>query len=175
MSQNRGLMEKELDELYKKVAAGEKRGSRVGLLRRVLAYGLKAVAAGGSLVVATGEWPELHQACGISVLIAVFLDTISSNHKRLLAEVKAGYAYQALRHRVKTEYNRKFAPLMEKKASDGQESKSAEEAIARLQQRYHKILADNIADIRAKLAQVDIDALTALSLDHERAAAGAKK
>jgi hypothetical protein len=136
-----------------------------------MAYLLKTAAAGGSLVVATGKWPEAHQACGVAVLAAVLLDTISSNHKRLLAEVKAGYAYEALRHHVKSDYNRALDPLNRKLDAGGEASEAAEVAITKLQQKAHKTLADGIAEIRSRLAQADVDALQALSLEHERAAA----
>jgi hypothetical protein len=165
------LIEKEIDELYKKVAAGQRRGKIAGNVRRAMAYILKAAAAGGSLVVATGKWPEAHQACGVAVLAAVLLDTISSNHKRLLAEVKAGYAYEALRHHVKSDYNRAVDPLNKRLGAGSAESKAAEEAIASLQQKAHKTLSDGIEGIRTRLAQADVEALQALSLDHERAAA----
>src|SRR5438270_10204662 len=98
------LLEKEINEYYKQVVAGEKRGKNVGTARRVIAYLLKTLAAGGSLIVATGKLAEYHQAIGIAILIAVLLDSVSSNHKRLLAEVKAGYAYSSLHTRVKAFY-----------------------------------------------------------------------
>jgi len=164
------LLEKELDELYAKVAHGERRGVRVGLVRRVLAYGLKGVAAGGSLVVATGQFTPAHQGIGIAVLVAVFLDGLSSNHDRLIAEVEAGYAYKAIRHRVKTTYNRKVAPYL-KKLSQAGNATDAEAAVERLQQTAAKDLADAIADIEGLRAKADIKALRRLSLEEERAAA----
>jgi hypothetical protein len=157
MATSKTLLEKEIDEYYKKVVAGEKRGRNVGTVRRIIAYVLKIIAAGGSLIVATGRWPENHQAIGIAILVAVLLDSVSSNHKRLLAEVKAGYAYAALHHRVKSYYNGKLG--------------SAGVDTQKLQQEVHSMLSDGIASVQAKLAETDVAALEALSLDNERAAA----
>ena len=60
------LLEKELDDLTNAVAAGETRGQRVGLYRRIAAYVLKTVAAGGSSVVATGLFASLNRDTGYS-------------------------------------------------------------------------------------------------------------
>ena len=96
------LLEKELDELYKKVKKGEK----LGRTRRYSAYALKIVAGGAGLAIATGKVANFDQELGIAVLVAVFVDTVFSNHMRLIAETEAGHAYAALARRVKSSFNR---------------------------------------------------------------------
>ena len=166
-------MERELDSLYKTTYRGERRGKRLGNVRRIGAYVLKGIAAGGSLVVATGYLPQSHQAVAVAILVAVFVDGLSSNHKRLLAEVKAGYAFEFLRERVRGSYNRQLDPLISRlKTSPPPKVKTEiERGIEALQQNAHRELSDGIQDVRSALADADLKALEALALDNERAAA----
>lgn len=171
------LIEKEIDTLYKQAIAGEKRGKSVARLRRLLAYLLKFVAAGGSLVVATGYLPTWNQHIGAAILVAVLLDSVSSNHKRLLSEVQAGYAYEFLRERVVREYNRKLDAILKERKRLLAAKKSIDEthaAVDALQQDTHKSLTDGLKEIRASVAAADLKALETLTLDNERAAAQQK-
>jgi hypothetical protein len=175
--QEQTLIEKEIDTLYQQALAGEKRGKLVASLRRVLAYLLKFVAAGGSLVVATGYLPAWNQHIGVAILIAVLLDSVSSNHKRLLSEVQAGYAYEFLRQRVTREYNRKLDPILKERrrlAAAGEPTAVTDSAVDALQQKTHTDLTDGLQQIREKVAAADIKALETLTLDNERAAAQQK-
>jgi hypothetical protein len=172
--QPQSLLEKEIDALYQQVCRGERRGKRVAGLRRVAAYLLKGVAAGGSLFVATGYVPAWNQPVGVAILIAVLLDSVSSNHKRLLSEVKAGYAYEFLREGVSREYNRSVDPLLkrrQKASARGEDGQAADDAIEALQQKTHVRLTEGIRQIRESLATADLKALETLALDNERAAA----
>jgi len=162
----KSLLEQELDELYRQVSAGQERGERIGMVRRRVAYTLKIVAGGGSLFVATGLAPGLHQAVGIAVLVAVFIDTISANHKRLLAEVEAGHAFRAMRSRVKGEFNREVSELYAKKSSG---DLSVQPQIDALMKKAHAVLLDGIEKINATRDKADIEGLRSLSLDQERA------
>ena len=163
------LLDKELDELYKAAAAGQLRGEKIGRQRRIAAYVLKGIAAGGSLIVATGLLKACHQAIGIAVLLAIFIDTISSNHKRLIAEVEAGYAFRSLRNRVKGEFNREASPLYKKREAG---DKTVEQQLETLQKSAHTELSTGIETIREKLEKSDIEALRGLSLDQKRAKLG---
>jgi hypothetical protein len=172
--QQQTLIEKEIDTLYQQALRGERRGSSVARVRRLIAYLLKFVAAGGSLVVATGYVPAWNQPIGAAILIAVLIDGVSSNHRRLLSEVQAGYAYEFLRERVSREYNRSLdAILKEQKrlAAANQPTQATDSARDALQQKTHKDLADGIQQIREGVAAADLKALEALALDNERAAA----
>lgn len=168
------LIEKEIDTLYQQTLRGEERGKSVARLRRLLAYLLKFVAAGGSLVVATGYVPNWNQPIGAAILIAVLVDGVSSNHRRLLSEVQAGYAYEFLRERVSREYNRNFDPILKARqrlVDAGQPTETSDIARDALQQKTHKDLTDGIKQIRESVAAADLKALETLALDNERAAA----
>lgn len=167
------LIEKDIDLLYQKARAGEKRGKQAAMGRKIAAYGLKIIAGGGSLAVATGYFSDWHQLIGVAILVAIFLDTITSNHKRLLAQAQAGYAYESLIEKVSRQYNREADPLLKtlRNSSSTVEKAEVEQEIDSLQQRSHKDLTDGIAQIRDSLAKADLKALEALALDNERAAA----
>lgn len=158
---NQSLLEKELDELYKKVKAGE----HLGRQKRNLAYGLKIVAGGSGLGVASGIYPAIDQLLGMTVLVAVFIDSVFSNHMRLLAETKASHAYSALSRKVKSHFNRERDTVV-RKASEGDEN--AKNELEEMMKQAHRTLSEGIDNIEAKLADVDIKALQALSLDDER-------
>jgi hypothetical protein len=145
------LLEKELDELYKKVKKGEK----LGRSRRFFAYALKLVAGGAGLAIATGKVANFDQELGIAVLVAVFIDTVFSNHMRLIAETEAGHAYAALARRVKSHFNRELGNVDESQ-------------IEELKRKSHIELSTGIDEIEQRLAEVDIKALKSLSLDDDR-------
>ncbi|MBI2186929.1 MAG: hypothetical protein HYU37_07365 [Acidobacteria bacterium] len=174
MDPPQSLIEKEIDTLYQQARRGETRGKRAAGIRRFAAYFLKIVAAGGSLFVATGYAPDWNQFVGVAILIAVLMDSVSSNHKRLLSEVQAGYAYEFLREGVSREFNRSLDPLLRRRqraATSGEAPQQIEKEIEDLQQATHKRLADGVRQIRESLAAADLKALETLVLDNERAAA----
>ena len=47
------ILDRDIDALFTRVQRGIRRGHWIGLMRRLMAYGLKVIAAGGSLLVAT--------------------------------------------------------------------------------------------------------------------------
>ena len=162
---DRTLLDKELDELYKEVSEGIENGEKIGETRRFLAYTLKIIAGGGSLIIATGQFPNADQWIGIGILIAVFIDTVFSNHKRLISIVEAGYAFRSLKNRIKGEYNRKLDPLIKRK---NQGDEKVEKEIDKLKQKTHEELSNEIGKIQKELDKTDIEALKALSLERER-------
>jgi hypothetical protein len=171
------LIEKEINTLTAQAWTGEVHGKRVARARKVFAYLLKAIAGGGSLVVATGYFSEWHQLIGVAILVAIFLDTISSNHKRLLSEAQSGYAYEFLREGASRKYNRQLDGLTKQLRKPGltaDASEATQNAIDALQQTTHAELTDGIAQIKKSLAEADLRALEALTLDNERAAAQQK-
>jgi len=145
------LLEKELDELYKKV----KKGESLGRMRKLFAYGLKIVAAGAGLAIATAKFAAFDQELGIAVLVAVLVDTVFSNHMRLIAEVEAAHAYAALGRRVKTTFNRN-------------RGSASDDEIEEMMKTAHVKLSSGIDEIENRLAEVDIKPLKSLSLDAER-------
>lgn len=164
-NQQQSLIDKELDELYKICDRGETKGLHFTLIRKILAYTLKFVAAGGSLAIATALLKKYDQIIGIAVLVVIFIDELTSNHKRLIAEVEAGYAYRSLRSRAKWSFNSQFELIIDDVKAEDQ---AAIEQYKLLKKEAHDMLTTGIESIRQKLQDADIAALKSLSLDAER-------
>lgn len=156
------LLEKELDELYR-IAAD---GSKLGRTRRFFAYGAKAATGLLGLVVAAGFFPNLDQIFGFIILVVVLLDAVFSNHLRLMAESQAGHAYAALSRKVKAKYNRESGPLRQRVRNGEAE---ANEALHQLMQWCHTELSEGHDAIQNSLAEADLKALKALSVEDAKA------
>lgn len=172
LEESKDLIDKELDELYKEAAALSNKGRIIGGYRKAAAYVLKAIAAGSSLLVGLELWPEHSRWFGVAALAAVFADTISSNHKRLLGIVIAGHAAERLRNSVKRNFNRQqnsHLRTLRRLAPNDPAIEVIQDEINNLKEDAHKMLTSNIEDIKKKLIDLDVAALEALSLDPERA------
>ena len=168
------ILDRDIAALFTRAQKGASRGWWIGWARRLVAYGLKIVAAGGSLLVATAWWPEQQQQIGMAILVAILIDSVTSNHKRLVSTVKAGYAYKALADNIGLRHNRELDPLVEalkKAAEKGADGSATEAQVADLKSRTQKDLSEGLAAIDDGVAKDDIKALEAISLDNERAAA----
>jgi thioesterase domain-containing protein len=168
------LLQKEIDILIRQCETEAVKVESTSTRRRRSAIGLKVIAGGSSIPVAAGIASNLSQAFGIAVLVAILVDTVTSNQKRLVAETKAAYAYRNLAEATKRNYNREAAPLVRKLKNAGDDRKAWEalvEQIEILQLAAQKSLTDTLAAIRTALQNADLSALDALSLDSERAGA----
>lgn len=157
------LLDKEISDQFEKARRGEKRGKIVGGIRRFLAYGLKIVSVGGSFAIAAKFWPEKTQQLGWVVMGAVLVDTVFANYKRLIGEVKAGYAYKFLYDRISSEYNAALNPLLRENSPDTQAKREA------LKQKTRKALFEGNQSIEKGLAAVDLESLESIALDNKRA------
>ena len=161
------LIEKEIDELNSRLHRLQKKGR----FRRLVAYGFKLVAGGSALVIALDVLHDYNRAFGAAALVAVFLDAVFANYERLVGEVRAGYAAGALRDKIARDYNRALTPLLQKMKDAGKKSaeyKTASEAKDALQSRTHELLQNAVAEVEKALAELDIKALKALSLEAQQ-------
>lgn len=165
------LIQQELDDLYKEVNARQKKLKREATVRSVGAYILKGVAVLGSGLIASGLFSQqqesvdrIPQVIGILILIAVSIDNVFSNHKRLLVAKEAENALWALQKKVKHEFNGKVAPLYKRRKKCDE---SAEKAIDKLMSKAHKDLYTGIQVVQQKINTVDLEAFTSLSLDQK--------
>lgn len=172
------LTEKGLNGLFVRAHAGARKGFIVSIWRRVVAYALKGTAIAAAGVVAINEWPDINRWCGVAIFAAVSVDALFSNHKRLIARVRAGYAYKFLADRIHHEHNRKKDRLLtrlRRAQESGKDTLAIKQAIDKLDDRTYGEFFEAMSDIDKSLADVDVKALEALSLDNERAAAHAKQ
>lgn len=161
------LIEKEIVELNARLVTIEKKGR----LRRIVAYALKIVAAGSALVIALDFLHDWYRGLAAAALIAIFGDTVFSNHERLIGEARASHAARASRDKIARDYNRSLQGILNrlKAASPGSEAYDA--AIRDkdiLQTETQEKLQKAVSEIEAALAELDLKALKALSLEAER-------
>jgi hypothetical protein len=165
----RTIVQRELDEMVR-----ECHGHRnLGRPRRWFAYFLKVLAGGAALLITFGRWPNLNQILGFVALAAVFADTVTSNHLRLIGETKAGHAYRRVLFSLAREHNRALDALKRDldAAKDGTTRQEISRRIAELEASTHKAMTDRMAAIREALDEQDIKALQSLSLESESARA----
>lgn len=162
--QNQFGAEYEDTEAARKAVTGESQR------RRWVAYGLKAVAALGGLVLAAGLLPPYSQALGFAIAAAVAIDGLFSNHLRLITTVKASQAYRRLLRSVARTHRRELGLVLAQKQTD---AAAAEKALNDLNSRLLAELHSGSEEIEAALDAADVKALTRLSLDTEKDAAKA--
>lgn len=173
---NRPLIDSELNRMYREATLGARSGRRVAAVRRAAAYVLKFVAAGAGLAISFNKWPDLHQDLAIASVVAVFLDTISQNYKRLVATIKAGDAYFFLHKKVQGTYNVAAGLVDEgERIKNGgihpaTNSQDYENAILALKKAAAEELRTQLEVIGKAKADEDLKLLETLSLDAERAA-----
>lgn len=166
----KSLLETQLNEMYLEADEGAKRGRRVAMTRRIAAYLLKGIAAGSGLIVGFNVLPHYNQGFGIASVTAVFLDTITQNYTRLIATVRAGNAFYFLKMKVKREYNIEYGTLLSQAEIAGKITKVDKQKELDLQRKAAEQLRAGLESIRKAVADADLKALEALSLDAERAA-----
>jgi hypothetical protein len=136
--------------------------------RRLLpAYGFKLLALIGGVAVAAGPPQEIAQGIGIAIAIAVILDGVFSNHQRLLSVAAALNATNKLVNRIEHEHRIGMPGVLEIKESD---PSGAARRLNDLISRLLKELGDRRQEIEDKLAEDDLRALQAVSLDEQRRA-----
>jgi hypothetical protein len=165
------LIQREIAELYDRLNQLEKKGK----LRRAIAYGLKIVAGGSALVIALKVFPDAQQWLGAAALVAIFIDTVFANYERMIGEIGAGYAARAQRDKIARNHNRLLDPIIKRlrnSDSSSAEYKGATTDQEALEHSTHKDLQTAVAEVEKALADLDLKALKALSLDSEKGKTG---
>ncbi len=155
-----GILEKDLNDYYKEV----KKGENLGWFRRYFAYGLKLITGGAGLIVATGAFTAIDKSLGFAVLVAILLDSVFSNHLRLIAETEAGHAYSSLARKVRATFNGQKAVELALRKTDPE---AANAKLFAMMQSSHEELSTGIDKIKERLAEADIKALRSLAHDPE--------
>jgi hypothetical protein len=161
------LIEREIADLTARLVALEKKGR----FRRILAYVLKIVAAGSALVIALDVLHDWYRWLAGAALVAIFIDTVSSNHERLIGEARAGHAARASRDKIARDYNRSLQAILNQLKSSSPGSDAYDAAVHDkeiLQSETQEKLQKAVSEIEAALAELDLKALKALSLEAEK-------
>lgn len=139
---------------------------RESILRRIWAYGLKAIAVFSGIAIAAGVSEETAHILGITVAVVVALDSLFSNHERMGAVTKASQAYKSLLNEVRRRHQRELIPILKLKEADPENAKnSLLNLVSSLTEQMHS----GCLSIEKALDEMNLKALSALALDREKA------
>ncbi len=155
------FLQKQFEDAIASTEGAARSLSREAVIRRFVAYFLKALAVFGGLVVATGLPTDVSQIIGMGVSMAVAIDAISSNHKRLIIVMEARNAYDRLIRTTNSRYRRGLRDLLRHRPSN---SKAAGVRVANLLISLLSDLEDNSNVIADSLRTNDLKTLENLSL-----------
>lgn len=160
-----GILEQDIDKLYRRLMEIEKRGLLYSGFRRFLAYLLKIVVIGSGLAVGSGSFKPYDPVLGFAAAGALALDSVFSNLKRLVAEVAAGYAAKDQNLRITSNHHREVGLLQELLKQKRITEADFHVKRVDLETITHKALEEAVAKIEDGIRQSDIEALKALALD----------
>ena len=150
------------------VARIEQRGKQLERHRTLLlptAYGLKLIAAFGCLAVTAGLPQPYSQYVAIAIAVVLVLDSIFSNHTKLVATWLAAKAIARLRRTIENRHENELSHVLEKKGSD---PALAQKMHLDLLRGLVKSIQDEHDKIEKALEEEHLKALKNLSLDPER-------
>jgi hypothetical protein len=137
--------------------------------RRFLAYALKAIAIFGGISITAGLQQPASQIVGIIITVAVAVDALFSNHKRLLAVTSAANAYSNLLSNVKSSYNIELAAVLKIKETDKAKARKQLQAMVT---KYMRKLKDEKERIDNGLQETDLRLLNTISLEQKAESGG---
>ncbi|MEJ8858415.1 hypothetical protein WKW79_27860 [Variovorax robiniae] len=136
-------------------------------LRRLLAYGLKAIAVFGALAISSGRLSEYAQFIGIAIAVAVAIDGLFSNHVRMMLVTKAAQAYRRLTNEARRAHMLRLPSILAIKVQDSGEEESKQQLLLLLYELTAK-LHSGCAEVELALDEGHFKALDTLTLDSER-------
>jgi hypothetical protein len=167
------FLQNRFSETHQKVSDDSKVISREAKLRRTLAYFLKAVAVFGGLAIAVGIPKEWSQVVGILIAVAITVDSLFSNHRRLLSVTEASNAYKNLLRDIEQTYNIKLAEVLKTRKTKG-EAKAKDKLEALINNLLIQLQGEQ-SRIEKGLQDSDLKLLESIKLEHQTAAAATLK
>lgn len=154
------------EESYEATKADASNCAREAKWRRFSAYALKAIAVFGGISIAAGLRGVWSQIVGILITVAVALDALFSNHKRLLIVTAASHAYSNLLSNIRQSYNRQLAGVLKLRQTDQDKAKAKLEKLLndlmlQLQNEHQQIIKG--------LQEADLKLLNTISLEQRAA------
>jgi len=160
-----GFAQNAFEAAYREAEGARRPLQRSSVFRRLVAYGLKAVAVFGGLAISSGLLSPYAQLLGIAIAVAVAADGLFSNHVRMMLVTKAAQALKRLENEARRAHTRRLAPILAIK--DKQPEESQHQLLALLDELTGK-LHSGCADVELALDEGHIKALDTLTLDSER-------
>ncbi len=135
------------------------------ILRRFWAYGLKSIAVLSGIAIASGVKEDTAHILGIIVAVVIALDSLFSNHERMVAVTKAAQAYKRLLKEVRRKHQRELtAILQQKKDNPDNAKKNLLKLVGVLTERIHS----ECSFIEKALDEMNLKSLSMLALDSEK-------
>jgi hypothetical protein len=160
-------LQRQLDEQLKSAASLRDKLWKERNWRLLPAYGFKLLALIGGIAVAAGPSKAVAQVIGIAIAVAVVLDGVFSNHRKLMSVATGQQAIKHLLARIAHEHVLEMAPVLELKRED---AAGAVKLLNSLNMRLLKELGDRRQEIENRIDEDDLRALEALSLDEQKKA-----
>lgn len=160
-----GFAQNAFEAAYREAEAARRPVRRSSILRRTVAYGLKAIAVFGGLAISSGLVSPYAQLIGLAIAAAVAVDGLFSNHVRMLLATKADQAYQRLVNEARRAHTLRLGPILAIKEKEPEESQR--QLLSLLNELTGK-LHSGCTEVELALDESHIKALDTLTLDSER-------
>ena len=160
-----GFAQNAFDDAYREAEDARRPAQRSSILRRAMAYGLKAIAVFGGLAISSGLLSPYAQLIGLAIAAAVVADALFSNHVRMMLVTKAAQAYKRLANEARRTHIRRLAPILAIK--EQQPDESQRQLLSLLDELTSK-LHSGCSEVELALDEGHIKALDTLTLDTER-------
>ena len=135
------------------------------MMRRIVAYGVKGIAVLGGVMITLGLLEEWSRYIGAAITVAVAVDYISSNHRRLLALTEAKYAYSTLLNAVDRTHTRRLADVLALKQAAG-DAAARPELLKLLKELLDKLHTKE-NEIEALIQRADLEGLRQIAVDQQ--------
>jgi hypothetical protein len=139
----------------------------LALVRRLVAYALKAIAIFGGIAIASGLVGETtSHILGVMIAAAVGLDTLLQNFNRLIAIQDATYAYRELFYRVVREHIQKLGEVQIFRANHDEET--ARKLLVQILQSLIVVIHAGQTNIENAWKIADLTALRSLTMEQSQ-------
>jgi len=153
--------QKFLEEAMNDAKADKTKYERKSNVRYYIAVVLKGIALFGGLAVATLKGNQV--VLGIIISVAVAIDQLFSNHKRMMTETAAADAIDRTIRKVENNYNDQVLDVIN--ANEANDSAKARTLLIDLARMSAKTMRDELDRVKIAVANANLEFLSSLNLD----------
>lgn len=162
LGNNLEFLQNRFQEDYEGLKAEAVKRAQEAKWRRISAYTFKGIAVFGGISIAAGLHGVWSQVIGILITVAVAIDALFSNHKRLLIVSAAAHAYSNLLDNIKHTHTQKLAEVIKLRQTDQDNARTKlEELLSGLMLQLH----NEHQTIETGLKEADLKLLNTISLE----------
>lgn|SRR5215813_9182139 len=156
-----GAAQQFLDEAMAEAKNTQRKYESYAKYRSWLAIVLKAIALLGGLAVATVNVNPV--ILGVTISVALIVDQLFSNYKRMMTEAAAANAGGRTIRKVEDNYNDQVLDVI--RANEANQSKVAAELLVALARMSARTIRNEIDRVQTAVAEANLQFLSALNLD----------